>query len=90
MKKYYFTSDTHFGHTNILKYDNRPFNNIKEHDDVLIKNWNEIITNEDDIYFLGDFSFMRKEIAELIMKQLNGIKFFIKGNHDKKRYYSII
>ena len=79
----FLISDTHFGHVNILKYDNRPFENIKEHDETLIKNWNEVVSKTDDIYFLGDFSFMKDEVAELIMKQLNGNKLFIKGNHDK-------
>ena len=87
--KTFFTSDMHFGHTNILKYDNRPFTDIREHDETLIKNWNEVAHKDDTIYFLGDFSLTRNEISEIIMKHLNGRKFFIKGNHDTKGTISL-
>lgn len=85
MSKTFFTSDTHFGHKNILKYDGRPFSTIEEHDETLIKNWNSVVSDEDTIYFLGDFAFnSSKKNDEEIMKQLNGNKFFIKGNHDHR------
>ena len=85
MNKTFFTSDTHFGHINILKYDKRPFKTIDEHDSQLIKNWNSVVQPKDTVYFLGDFSLNFKgdyDHDEAIMKSLNGIKFFIKGNHD--------
>lgn len=83
MKKTHFSSDLHLGHKNILKYDNRPFSTIGEHDEVLVDNWNEVVDGEDDIYFLGDFCFGRPEYAEKILQLLKGNKFFIWGNHDK-------
>ena len=52
----YVTSDLHFGHKNIIKYENRPFNNIEEMDKAIIDLWNETINDEDLIYILGDFS----------------------------------
>ena len=82
---YYVTSDEHFGHKNVIKYDNRPFDNIKEHDKTLIKNWNDLVGNEDVIFCLGDFGLTSKRYTRSILEQLNGIKYFIKGNHDKKQ-----
>lgn len=80
---YFIYSDTHFGHVNILDYDHRPFTDIKDHDKSLITNWNKVV-KDDVIFFLGDFALTSKYYAKSIMERLNGIKFFIKGNHDKK------
>jgi len=82
MKDSWFIADTHFSHSNIIRYCKRPFSSAEEHDRVLIENWNHCVKPGDDVYFLGDFSFRSKEIAERARKQLNGQIFFIEGNHD--------
>ena len=86
----YYISDTHFGHSNVIKMSNRPFSNVEEMNNQLIKNWNNIITNNDIVYFLGDFSFLNKEKSIQILEQLKGKKYFIKGNHDKTNWLNII
>lgn len=78
-----FTSDQHFGHANIIKYCNRPFSNIQEHDRVLMENWNIVVEPEDTVYHLGDFGLTNKEYIIRILKHLNGNIKFIRGNHDK-------
>ena len=79
----YFSSDYHLSHTNIIKYDDRPFANINEMNEVIIGNHNSVVKPEDHFYFLGDFAFSKKkEEIEVFMKQLKGKLFFIKGNHD--------
>ena len=81
---YFFTSDRHFGHTNILRYCKRPFQSIQEHDEVLIANWNRVVTNNDIVYHLGDFCFGTAKIALDILNRLNFREFkFIWGNHDR-------
>lgn len=55
----FVTSDIHFSHSNIIKYCNRPFENIFEMDDYIIKKWNETVSYDDTIYILGDFMFSR-------------------------------
>jgi calcineurin-like phosphoesterase family protein len=83
-KMIYFTADTHFYHTNIIRICNRPFENIEAMHESLIENWNSIITNQDDIYILGDFVFKGKgQEANEILKTHKGKKYLIKGNHDK-------
>lgn len=79
----WFTSDTHWGHANILKYDQRPFASIEEHDDVLIKNWNAVVHPGDTVYHLGDVAWHTKERdIDPLLHSLNGTKFLILGNHD--------
>lgn len=55
-KTNYFISDLHFGHKNCLSFDNRPFKSIEENDETIIKNWNNTVKIDDDIYLLGDIS----------------------------------
>jgi len=80
----FFTADHHFSHTNIIRFTHRPFKTIKEHDEILIKNWNEKVQQKDVVYHLGDFGFGSKGYLESILKRLNGNKFFIRGNHDRR------
>lgn len=81
MKNFYI-SDTHFGHKNILQYDNRPFLTVEDMDKKLIENWNFVVSNEDHIYILGDFSWDTEPGWEKLLTQLKGQKTLIKGNHD--------
>lgn len=80
MANVFLISDTHFGHTNIIKYCDRPFANVDEMDDALIKNWNNVVSPHDKVYHLGDVTLSAKKLW--IMEQLNGTKVLIRGNHD--------
>lgn len=82
--KYAFTSDTHFGHSNIIKYCNRPFANAADMDLQLIANWNSVCDRDTVVYHLGDFGFGRPLHTEAIVSQLQFAHLHvIKGNHDK-------
>lgn len=83
MKKNWFSSDWHLCHQNILLFDNRPFSHLGEMHTTIINNYNDLVNEEDDFYFLGDFCFNDRE-TEYYLQQLKGNLFFIKGNHDKK------
>lgn len=86
MAKDYFIADTHFGGENIRRYENRPFDNAVEMDEKLIENWNNIVTAEDTVYVLGDFSdYGDTEKEKDILRRLNGTKVLVMGNHDKHR-----
>jgi len=82
----YFTSDTHFGHANIIKYCNRPFKSSFEMDEALVSNWNTLVGPEDTVYHLGDFAFGRnaeQKYISTLAKRLNGYIHLINGNHEK-------
>ena len=81
---FYFLADTHFGHENALAFDNRPFQTIEEHDRALMENWNGAVGLDDEVFILGDISWLNASKTIEIVKVLNGIKHLIVGNHDKK------
>lgn len=82
--KIWFTADWHLGHHNVIKYCNRPFKTTNEMNTTLIKNYNSKVGHHDIVYFLGDFSFLDTKSTKQILSSLNGFKFLIKGNHDRK------
>jgi len=81
--KYFFTSDQHYGHSNIIKYCNRPFKDVKEMDDEIIKRHNEVVSSEDIVVHAGDFTLRKnKREADNYIRRLNGKHIFIRGSHD--------
>lgn len=79
------TSDTHFYHKNILKYnaESRPYANLDEMHDDIIDKWNTRVQPNDTIYHLGDFGFANPRKIEGILQQLNGNIRLVMGNHDR-------
>ncbi|UOB20911.1 metallophosphoesterase family protein [Macrococcus armenti] len=77
----YFISDTHFYHKNMAK--SRSFT-VEQMNALLIKNWNETVSESDDIYILGDLFYRASiEEANALLNTLNGKKHLVIGNHDK-------
>jgi calcineurin-like phosphoesterase family protein len=92
-QKVFFTSDTHFHHSNICsattKWDgkgdrtHRQFDSLEEMDETLIKNINNAVGENDILFHLGDWSFGGIEQIwnfrkRLICKNIH----LITGNHD--------
>ena len=80
----FYIADPHWGHQNVMGFDSRPFNTIEENDMVLIGNWNNVVGIDDTVYILGDIGWYGSTKMIEILKQLNGNKVLIKGNHDHK------
>jgi calcineurin-like phosphoesterase family protein len=76
----FFTADTHFNHANIIKYCNRPFKDVTEMNEVMIKNWNAVVKSNDSVYHIGDFAFGD---CKSILDRLNGKITMIVGSHDR-------
>lgn len=83
----YFTSDLHFYHKNICKFTRRhEVVQQEHHEEWLIDLWNSTVKKSDKIWHLGDLTFLTKyEDVAVLVKKLNGQKFFIKGNHDRTK-----
>lgn len=82
-RNYYFTADWHLGHVNILHYCNRPFKNIQEMHDRIIKEYNFLVNDKDVVFFLGDMGFYDFKEFQRLITSLKGRKILIMGNHDK-------
>ncbi|MFH5804052.1 metallophosphoesterase family protein [Alienimonas sp. DA493] len=78
----FFTADTHFGHANIVKHCDRPFEDVAAMDEVLIRNWNAVVGPRDVVYHLGDFAFRARRAPREYLARLHGTVHLIRGNHD--------
>ncbi len=79
-----YIADLHFYHDNLnRRMDMRGFSGYEEMNAHMISRWNEYVTKKDEVYILGDFSISRGRATNEILRQLNGKKYLIEGNHDK-------
>ena len=76
-------SDTHFNHSNIIGYCNRPYENASQMDWDMVEKWNSVVKPQDHVYHLGDvYMKASKGYIENLLSKLNGKKRLILGNHD--------
>jgi calcineurin-like phosphoesterase family protein len=83
MSTIWFTSDHHWGHTNILRFSQRPFADVEAMNAALIANWNRVVGAEDTVYHLGDIFWLPPSEARPLRDRLHGRICLIRGNHDK-------
>ena len=88
MRNYWFISDTHFQHKNIIKFNNEDFSSVEERDELMIDNWNKVVKKGDRVYHLGDVTFGDREHFKRMWPRLNGSKSLIVGNHDDIKFLS--
>ena len=81
--KQFYISDWHYGHANVIAFDNRPFKSLLEMDEALVDRWNAVVSPGDIVYVLGDMFWCKAQDAIPILRSLKGQKFLIKGNHDR-------
>ena len=79
---YFFTADEHYGHNNIIRYCERPFENVYEMDNEIIARHNKVVGKNDVVIHAGDFTLKNKRDAKEYIKRLNGTHTFLCGSHD--------
>ncbi len=85
MGKVFFIADLHFGHRKCIEFDRRPWKDLDEMEEDLIKRWNAKVSSLDDVFVVGDmFAFANTAHAGEIMHRLHGRKHLIVGNHDPR------
>ena len=91
---HFFTADLHFGHNNVINFTNpdgskcRDFDTIEEMEDAMVQAHNEIVKPTDKVYMLGDIAFNARGLDKV--KQMNGIKILVKGNHDNLKLHKYV
>lgn len=79
----FVTSDLHFNHKNIINFSRPQFKTLQEHDQFIVEQYNSVVNKDDLVYILGDLGFSPANILKELVKQLNGRKILIIGNHDR-------
>lgn len=91
----WWTSDLHIGHGNIIEFSNRPFwqeipaaighvdaPDIEAMNKALLENYNSVVENGDEVWFVGDIALGRQKTTLPLFKKFKGDKILIPGNHD--------
>lgn len=81
---HWFTSDTHWGHANIIKYSNRPFKDVDEMNELMLQEWNKLVKPNDIVHHNGDLAFMQFPKLKTHLWRHNGNIELVLGNHDKE------
>lgn len=84
MRDIFFTSDTHFSHSKILKHHPRRGSSAEEMNENLIERWNNTVSGQDEVWVLGDFYLGPANGVLSIFHRLNGRKHLVAGNHDHR------
>jgi calcineurin-like phosphoesterase family protein len=80
----WFSADFHLGHSNIIRYCDRPFGSAAEMDEAILDRVNESVKAADELYFLGDFCIGGPKVAAAYRQKIRCKKvYFILGNHDR-------
>jgi calcineurin-like phosphoesterase family protein len=79
----FFTSDTHFEDDYAISYFRRPFQSVEEMNAVMVERWNNMVTDDDMVYHLGDFTLKDLSHFTKWARQLNGNIRILPGSHDE-------
>lgn len=82
----FYIADCHFGYKNVLKFDHRQFSDMQQMEETMVMLWNAAVRRCDTVYIVGDFCWRKADEWVRILRQLNGTKVLIEGNHDLSQY----
>jgi calcineurin-like phosphoesterase family protein len=79
----WFSADLHLGHANIIRYCDRPFDEVDEMNAGLVARWNAVVAPTDTVWVLGDVAMGRISLSLPWVAELNGHLALLTGNHDR-------
>ncbi len=81
----YYISDMHFYHERLIEnMDCRPFENVEQMNETMIRRWNEKVRPKDEVVILGDLSMGNVKETNALLERLNGLLYLVVGNHDRR------
>ncbi len=83
-EKLFFTSDTHFWHSETFSQAHRPFASLEEMNETIIGNWNKVVPEDGTVFHLGDFCLRDEDLWNQILDRLKGNIYLLIGNHDRQ------
>lgn len=81
----YVTSDLHFGHSREFIWGARGYKSVEEMNKIQIEKFNSVVTDEDEVWILGDLVLGDIDGGLELLKQLKGKIHVCLGNHDSAR-----
>ena len=82
MSKIWITSDLHLGHDREFIWGARGYANVNEMNMKQIEKFNSVVSDEDEVWILGDLVLGDIEGGLALLKQLKGKIHVCLGNHD--------
>lgn len=84
----WLSGDHHFDHTSIIRFCDRPFDTVGEMNEELVGRWNDVVSKDDEVVYLGDFSLATFPLfVEPILLRLNGhIRMLTYPFHHDRRW----
>lgn len=93
MFEVFFTADLHLNHNKEFIYKARGFNSVEEMNFSIIENINKNVKFDDEIWILGDLLLGDSLSGVKLLKEINGYKHIIFGNHctlRRQEYYKYL
>jgi calcineurin-like phosphoesterase family protein len=85
----YFISDNHWGHKAVIWMSQRNFEDVHQMNMHMIEKWNEVVGEDDEVYYLGDFMYKMNpnQFVRNVLNNLNGKIYLLIGNHDERHLH---
>jgi calcineurin-like phosphoesterase family protein len=84
----YFTSDTHYGHQNIIRFCDRPYADVGSMNVDLVNRAARVVEVGDELWHLGDVAFGRLDDTLTHLSRIAVDVTLVAGNHDRCHPYN--
>lgn len=79
----YFTSDTHYGHQNIIGFCARPYQQVTDMNADLVTRAAEMLSAKDELWHLGDVALGTLDRTLTHLARIEADVTLVAGNHDR-------